>query len=172
MDIRLLGNFKEVINRQCKGKKFSVIDLKDVFLQLPVDEKSRPYLVITTHVSFFRYTRLPFGVSSAPLIFQRIIDEILLGIDFVACFLDEIIITGESIQEHLKHIEEKCNFQDIVNYLGHTFDKHGVQPSSENIKAIEQYQRPTNTTEIKYFLGAISYYSTFIFVSREMYTII
>ncbi|KII74331.1 Transposon Tf2-9 polyprotein [Thelohanellus kitauei] len=109
-------------------------------------------------------------------------DEILLGIEGIACFLDDIIITGESDNEHLKHIEEVLERptkhgittkQQSVLFLRHRkllrsyFDKPGVHPSSENIKAIKQSQRPTNTTELKSVLAVTSYYSRCICMLHE-----
>ena len=53
-----------------KGKFFTKLDLSQAYLQLPLDSESRKYMVINTHKGLFRYTRLPYGVASAPGIFQ------------------------------------------------------------------------------------------------------
>ena len=67
------------------GKYFSTIDLSHAYNQLPLDVESRKFLTINTHRGLFQYTRLPFGVASAPSIFQKTMDTILQGIDGVIC---------------------------------------------------------------------------------------
>ena len=57
------------------GQKFSKLDLSDAYNQLKLDPESQKYLVINTHKGLFRFCRLPFGVSSAPAIFQRVMNS-------------------------------------------------------------------------------------------------
>ena len=61
------------------GKIFTSIDLRHAYELLPLDAESRRYLTINTHRSLFPYTRLPYGVSVAPSIFQRVIDSLFQG---------------------------------------------------------------------------------------------
>ena len=68
------------------GKIFSKLDLSQAYLQVPMDEKSKPYLTINTHRRLFVYNHLPFGVASAPAIFQKIMDTTLWGVTGVICF--------------------------------------------------------------------------------------
>lgn len=51
------------------GLVFTKLDLAQAYLQLPVDDYSKPLLVINTPKGLFRYNRLPYGVSVAPAIF-------------------------------------------------------------------------------------------------------
>ena len=55
------------------GKVFLKIDLTKAYQQLPLDDASKQYVVSNTHKGLFRYTHLPFGISSAPGIFQQVI---------------------------------------------------------------------------------------------------
>ena len=64
------------------------------------------YLTINTKKGLYCYKRLPFGVSSAPAIFQRIMDQLLKGVKFTVCRLDDILISGGSFEEHLAILEE------------------------------------------------------------------
>ena len=100
-----------------KGKVFSTIDLKNAYLQIPVEEESQKYLVINTHKGLFRYKRLPFGLSSSPAIFQRFIANMLKGLDGVGAYLDDIIISGESEEQH------DLRFQRVLEIL----KEHNVQ---------------------------------------------
>lgn len=54
-----------------QGKTFTKLDLSQAYLQLKLEEESSKYVVISTHKGLFRYTRLPYGISFAPGIFQK-----------------------------------------------------------------------------------------------------
>ena len=70
------------------GKWFSKLDLSQAYLQVPLEEESWPYVIINTHQGLYRYTQLPFGVASAPALFQKLMDMVLQGIPGVACYFD------------------------------------------------------------------------------------
>ena len=88
-----------------KGKSFTKMDLSHVYQQLLLDETSKQYVVINIHRSLFRYTRLPFGISLAPGIFQRVIDSVINGIPGMVTYLDDILITGLTNEAHLQALE-------------------------------------------------------------------
>ena len=71
-----------------------------------LDNSSKEIVTINTHKSLFSYQRLPFGVSSAPGIFQRIMESLLQGIPRVLVYLDDILITGVLQEEHLANLNE------------------------------------------------------------------
>ena len=114
-------------------KKFSKLDLSHAYQQVLLDEESRDYVTINTHLGLYRYTRLPFGVAAAPAIFQHTMDQVLQGIDGVGYILDDILITGKDDAEHKRNLEatlqrlddsdiklkrSKCSFmQDEVEYF-------------------------------------------------------
>ena len=54
-----------------------------IYLQLELDDESKKLVTINTQKGLFQYNRLPFGVSAAPSIFQRTIEEVLQGISNV-----------------------------------------------------------------------------------------
>lgn len=70
------------------GKRFTKLDLKNAYQQLP-----------TT-----RYKRLPFGIASSPAIFQRTMDIILQGLEHVAAIQDDILITGKDDEQHIQNL--------------------------------------------------------------------
>ena len=90
------------------GKTFSKLDLSHAYQQIQLDKKSRQYVTVNTHRGLFQYTRLPFGVSSAPSIFQRVMENLLQGVPRVCVYLDDILITGHTEAEHLKNLGEVC----------------------------------------------------------------
>ena len=194
--IRVCGDYKVTINPALQvdqyplpnpndlmaslngGKHFTTLDLTSAYQQMALDEESAKLVSINTHQGLYECTRLPFGVASAPAIFQRAMDAILQGIPHVVCYLDDILITGESEAQHLKNLEEvlcrlqenglrlhksKCHFfQRSVEYLGHHIDAEGIHTSDRKIKAILQARAPQNMSELRSFLGLINYYSKFI----------
>ena len=82
-----LPNAEDLFATLSGGKIFSKIDLSHAYQQVELDDNSQRYLTINTHKGLYRYKRLPFGVSSAPAIFQRIMDQLLLGVKFTVCRL-------------------------------------------------------------------------------------
>ena len=89
-----------------RGKLFTTLDLTHAYNQLQLDDESKKYVTINTHKGLYRYTRLLFGIASAPAIFQQTMDTILQGAKGVACYIDDLIITGKSDCEHLANLEE------------------------------------------------------------------
>ena len=194
--MRLCGDFRLTVNPVSKlnrypipkvedlfatlegGTKFTKLDLSQAYQQLKLDAESKKYVVINTHKGLFRYTRLPYGVSSAPGIFQKAMESLLQGIPKVTVYLDDILVTGTSEEEHLQSLEEvlrrlanaglrvrkhKCEFlTPSVTYLGHVIDAEGLRPVPERIEAIQQAPTPRNVTELKSYLGLLTYYGKFL----------
>ena len=86
------------------GQKFSRHDLSDTYNQLRLDEQSQRYLVINTHRGLFKYKRLPFGISPAPALFQRIMGKILHSLKGTVFYLDDILVTGANDDEYLRNL--------------------------------------------------------------------
>ena len=166
------------------GQIFSQIDFADAYLQVEVDNKSKELLTINTHRGLYQYNRLPFGVKSAPGIFQQIMDTMLADVPGAAAYLDDVIVVGRTEEEHranldtvFKRIEEfgfhirldKCKlFMPQVKYLGFIIDKYGRRPDPAKIEAIQNMPPPTDVTTLRSFLGLINYYGNFIKEMREL----
>lgn len=173
-----LPRIEELFSKLHGGQQFSKLDLSGAYNQLLLSKESQMLTCINTHKGLYKYSRLVFGLSSAPAIFQRTLENILSGIDGVLQFIDDILITGKDREEHLARLhevfnrleksglvlsKEKCSFfQDSVSYLGFIIDKHGLHKSPDKIKAIVDAKRPENVTELKSFLGLVNYYRSFI----------
>lgn len=169
---------EELIASLNGGKKFSKLDLRNAYQQVEVEEGSREYLTINTQLGLYRYTRLPFGVSSAPAIFQECMDKILAGLSGVGCYLDDIIITGKDDEEHLENLQKvldrlrqfglrlkrsKCVFfADSVEYLGYHVNAEGIHPSKARVEAIKTASPPRNMSEVHSFVGIANYYRKFV----------
>ena len=88
------------------AKYFSKLDLSHAYQQVELEPKSRKLVTVSTHCGLYQYNRLPFGVASAPAIFQQLMEQTLQGIQGVVCYLDDLLITGRSPQEHWNRVEE------------------------------------------------------------------
>ena len=86
------------------GKTFSKLDLSQAYQQLMLDETSAKYVTINTHRGLYRYNRLPFGIASAPALFQKLMDTVLQGIPHVICYIDDILVTGANNADHLRNL--------------------------------------------------------------------
>ena len=194
--VRICGDFKVTINQASKldrypipkiedllaqlagGKAFTKLDMSQAYQQLLLEEESKKYVIINTHRGLFRYNRLPYGVASAPGIFQRVMESLLSGIPGVVVYIDDILITGKTEADHLAALEEvlkrleeaglrlkkdKCVFlAPSVVYLGYKVDAQGIHPVAEKVKAIQEAPRPRNVSELKSYLGLLTYYSRFL----------
>lgn len=143
-----------------------------------LDDDSKVFTTINTHKGLFQYNRLPYGVSSAPGIFQRTMENLLQGIQRVLVRLDDILITGEDDDKHLDILDQvcsrlskagvrlkrgKCFFMvDEVVFLGHRINKEGIHPVDDKIQAIRDAPSPRSITELKSYLGLLNYYSKFL----------
>ena len=188
--VRICGDYKLTVNAVAKldtyplpriddlftslsgGKYFSKLDLAQAYLQLPLDEASRKYVTVNTQKGLYQYTRLPFGVASAPSIFQRTMENLLRGIPKVCVYLDDILITGATEVEHLNNLhdvlsrleqagmhlkKDKCAFLlPQVDYLGHQISQSGLHPTEEKVRAIVEAPAPHNVTQLKSFLGMLN----------------
>lgn len=173
-----MPRFVEIISKLTVGKQFSVIDIKDAYLQMEVYPSVQQYLVISTHKGFFKYSRLPFGIKIASGAFQRKMDQVLAGLEGVACLLDDVIITAptrvkhmETLREVLKRFMEagirvqysKCQwFQQSVSYLGHQINSQGIHPTEEHVQCLRNIPSPKNIRELRSFLGSLNYFRKFI----------
>eukprot|EP00105_Crassostrea_gigas_P033303 XP_011456634.2 PREDICTED: uncharacterized protein K02A2.6 [Crassostrea gigas] len=192
--MRICGDYKVTLNPAMKieqyplpkiadifasfggGQKFSKIDLTQAYLQMEVDEVSRNLLTINTHKGLFCFNRLPFGIASAPAIWQRAMNQVLTNIPKTKCILDDMIITGSTDEEHLQNLSlvlqrleqyglranlDKCQFsKDQINYCGHVIDKAGLHTSNEKTNAVENAPTPENVSQLRSFLGLVNYYSS------------
>ncbi|XP_055634095.1 uncharacterized protein K02A2.6-like [Toxorhynchites rutilus septentrionalis] len=169
---------EQILARLGGGAVWSKLDIKDSFLQVSVDAESRDILTFITTKGLFRFKRLPFGLITAPEIFQKVIDEILCGCDGTHWYLDDIFVVGRNIEEHntrlekvMKRLEgrgvqlnwDKCLFRaDEVEFLGNKITRSGIAPSDTKVAAITSFRRPTSDSEVRSFLGLANYLNKFI----------
>lgn len=159
-------------------KYFCVLDLYGAFQQVKIADSSQKYLTISTDRGLFCFTRLPFGIKSAPSTFQYVIDNILQKLVHVKAYIDDIIIGGitweeckqnllltlERLQKYNVKVRlEKCKFFETqVEYLGFIINQDGIRPKQDKMKAILNAPSPTDITSLKAYTGLLNFYGSFI----------
>ncbi len=173
-----MPTIEEIFSKLAGSTLFCKIDLSQAFQQLMLDEQSQELVTVNTSKGLFRVTRLVFGISSSPAVFQREMDNLLHGIPGVAYFIDDVLIAApsmeqlkESLRETLERLARaglraqrgKCVFaQTEVTYLGYCMDKDGLHPTDEKVSAIMNAPEPTDVLQLRQFIGLIMYYARFI----------
>ena len=118
------------------------------------------------------------GLTNAAPTFQRLMDSIFRDLDFVSCYLDDIIIFSKTAEEHFRHLEivlqrleqhqliareAKCSFfQTEIQFLGFRFSAEGRSVDATKTAAITGLAPPTTVHGLQRWLGMVNYYSSFI----------
>ena len=162
-----------------KGSQFfSKLDANSGFWQIPLDRRSRLLTTFVTPFGRFCFNRIPFGISSAPEIFQRTMSGILLDLDGVICHMDDVLVHAPTQTEHDHRVrtvmerlekagltlnDKKCEFsKNTITFLGHVITPEGIQGDPKKVKAIFEFPPPTNVTELQRFNGMVNQFSKFI----------
>ena len=175
-----LPSIEEFFDTLQGGVYFTTIDMSRGFYQLPMEPKSQNYTAFSTPFGFFKWLRMPMGITGSPNTFQSLMEHVLVGLTWnltVPC-LDDCIIFSKTPEEHIRRLPQvfqrfreanlkinptKCAFfQTKVQFLGHVNSKNGLEADPEKVKAIQNFPVPQNQTNVKSFLGLCSYYGQYI----------
>lgn len=159
----------------------STLDLESGFHQILLDESSKELTSFSIPtIGQFQYRVLPFGLHSAPAIFQNLMDKVLgtLLNWLVKVYLDDILTHGRTYEEHklalskvfqrlydanLKINWKKSTFlRSHVEYLGHIVGQGEIRPAPSKTESVEKFPVPKTITQLQSFLGLASYYRKFI----------
>ncbi len=174
----VLPTIDDILPKLAHAQVFSLLDAASGFWQLPLDIDCAKLTTFITPFGRYFFRRLPFGITSAPEIFQREMSAILKDLEAVAVFMDDILVYGNTPEEHehrlhraleavdragLKLNTEKCLLrQGQLRYLGHVIDKEGICPDTTQIEAITHLEKPKNISELRRMLGMIHYLGRYV----------
>ena len=160
------------------NKFFSKLDLQAAYHQIKLTKESQALTTIVTPMGTYKYTRMPYGIKSAPSAFQRIMTDMLRDHTGVLCYMDDILIAAsdrETLKERLHKVRTTLNnYKIVVNedksvseceqveWLGYQISKAGIRPSKEKTLAIEKLQIPKTVKEVRQIMGVVNYYSKFV----------
>ena len=169
---------EDLINALNGATVFSKLDLNSAYHQLELDEASRSMTTFSTHIGLRRYKRLIFGANCSGEIFQDALATALGGLRGVMNVWDDIIVYGNTPEEHTQNLraalnrirevgltlnKKKCKFnQESIKFFGHIFSKEGIQADPSKVEAIMKMPAPEDATAVRSFLGMTNYLSRFL----------
>ena len=160
------------------GKSYTKLDLARAYKQMRVKQECQPLLTINTHRGLFQYARLPFGIATAPSLWQRAMSQVLAELTGVVYYIDDILVTGRTREDHISNLhavlqriqayglrlkKTKCQFfAKELEFLGHRISPEGVKPTTDHVKSLQEAPSPTNKQELQSFLGMLMYNAKFL----------
>ena len=182
-DVHPLPRIDDLLDKLGKAKYFSTLDPAAGYWQIRVQPDSQEKTAFITHQGLYKFKVMPFGVMNAPAVFQRLMQKVLARLmmgseDFVAVYLDDVIVFSQSLQAHLEHLTKvfaclreanlklnpkKCKFMsEEVEYLGHIVTPQGLKPNQTNLDAVKEFPIPTNLKQLRQFLCLTSHHQRFM----------
>ena len=84
----------------------SKFDLLKGYWQVPLTPRAKEVTAFVTPTGFFQYKVMPFGLKNAPATFQRIIHQVLAGLEGCEGYIDDIVIFSDTWEQHLQRIQQ------------------------------------------------------------------
>ncbi|GBG60185.1 hypothetical protein CBR_g3429 [Chara braunii] len=175
-----LPRIDDLLERLGGAKFFSKLDLESGYHQLEIRQEDRYKTGFKTRYGHFEWLVMPFGLTNAPTTFQAAMTtEFRHMLDrFVLIYLYDILVYSRSLDEHVEHLRtvlerlrqakykpnrDKCEFtRQELEYLGHYVTPQGIRALADKIEALRVRHEPTNTTDVRSFMGLAGYYQRFI----------
>ena len=103
-----LPNICDILDQLGGAKYFSTLDLASGFHQIPMDPESQPKNAFSSPYGHSEYKRMLFGLKNAPSTFQRVMDQVLSGLQGLELFfyICDIVIYASSLEEHSEKLKK------------------------------------------------------------------
>ena len=173
-----LPTMEELTLEMNEAKYFTKLDASSGFWQIPLDESSSYLCTFATPFGRYRFCRLPFGIKSAPEVFQKEVLRHFGDLPGVVNFEDDLCVWSKTLEEHVERLKKvferarkcgikfnrkKCEFAKIfLPYLGHILTQDGIKVDDNKVFAIQNMPIPQNKEELMRFLGMVTYLTKFI----------
>jgi len=121
---------------------------------------------------------MSFGLRNAGQTFQRFIDEVTQGLDFVFCYLDDNLLFSRDAAEHREHLcilfQRLADYGLLVNlhksvigvtsvsFLGYDISGAGLRPLPDRIAALQAIPLPRTARDLRRYLGMANFYRRFL----------
>lgn len=174
----ILPTLDDITPKLAGAKVFSTLDASSGFWQIPLDPSCQKLTTFITPMGRFCFKRLPFGITSAPEIFQRLMTDLLKGLEGTVVVMDDILVYGSTKEEHDRHLDAvlrtvkasglklnraKCHFRKTeLQFFGHIISADGVKPDESKVEAIAQMSSPSNVEQLRQVLGLVNYVGKFL----------
>jgi hypothetical protein len=172
---------RTVMERLPRAQIFTKFDVRTRFNNIRIRPGDEPKTAFKTFFGLFEYKVMPFGLATAPSVFQRFINHVLapfLDI-FAFAYLDDIVIFSENEKDHQRHVTQvldalakaqlhlkpaKCVWsQTEISFLGFTaVAGKGIRMSDDKLEATREWEAPKKVREVRSFLGLTNFYGSFI----------
>ena len=141
--------------------------MSDAYSQVELDDATDKLSVDNTHKGLFRYNRLSFRPTPAPAIFQKLVDNLVSCIPYVAAYLDDVTVTGRTKGKHLQNLKQVFSALNEYGMKLRSFDNRSHTWdtwSSETIRRTSQCKIPTleNVNQMERFTSKLNYYRKFL----------
>lgn len=173
---------QETLNNISKAKWFTKIDVSAAFHKIRINAGDEWKTAFRTRFGLYEWLVTPFGLANAPSTFQRYINWTLREFldNFCSAYLDDVLIyTDGSLKQHRANVNKvleamgsaglpldikKCEFDvKSTKYLGFIIEAgKGLRMDPEKVKAIKEWEAPTNVKGVRSFLGFANFYRRFI----------
>ena len=177
-ELYIIPNIEDLLYKMKDSTVFSKLDATSGFWQIPLDPSTAKLTTFISPFGRYYHKRFPFGISSAPEIFQRTMEDILQGETNVVCFFDDILIHSKNAEEHKTHLnsvlkrlsdvglklnKEKTEFnKPDIEFFGHRISGACIRPDDKIVEAVRNLPNPKNVTELKRVLGMMNFLGRFI----------
>ncbi|XP_040203506.1 uncharacterized protein LOC120935519 [Rana temporaria] len=169
----------ELLDRLAAAHYITIMDLSRGYWQIPLAPEAREKSAFITPFGLFEFTVMPFGMKNAPATFQRVMNDLLEGLEpFAVAYLDDIAVFSPTWEEHLMHLSQvldrltdanltvkpsKCQIgMNDVHYLGHQVGGGTLKPQTGKVEAILAWPIPQTKKQVMSFLGTAGYYRKFV----------
>jgi len=142
---------------------------------VPLNPEAHDKAAFITWDGLWKWKVLPFGLTSAPATFQRLMEQVLSGLHWktLLFYIDDVIVISSDFGTHVSRLREvsdklraaglkltpsKCALlQREVKYLGHVVGRDGVATDPEKVRAVRDWAAPVDFPELRAFLGLVGY---------------
>ena len=179
-DVFPLPRTSDLLESLAAGRFFTTLDAASGYWQIPMAPKDMEKTAFLTSEGLYEFKVMPFGLCNAPATYQRFMNSLLAGLNWVCClvYLDDIIIFSASFEQHLRDVRavlerlrkaglllkgKKCLFgARKVCYLGHILSSEGIAVDPAKVVKLKAFPAPTDKVQVRAFLGLAGYYRRFV----------
>jgi hypothetical protein len=157
---------------------FTIVDLRQGFNQIVFATKDHKKIAFHGSNKLWEWLVMPFGLKNAPVFFQRVMDQVFEGADFLKCYIDDVLVHSKGLLQHLVHLKElfkrlhkvsmkihpkKCEFiVTSIVHLGHKILPNGIMAHWAKVVAILDMPNPIDVHTLKSFIKLCNYYKIYV----------
>ncbi|KAK7087226.1 hypothetical protein V1264_021301 [Littorina saxatilis] len=169
----------EVLFASLQGRQhFTKIDLAKGYWQIPMAESDRAKTAFRTPQGLYQFKKMPFGMSTAPSTFARMMKMLDLDRFKSVHFFDDVLVATEDWCEHLEALDGlltelgkhgltvrpskvEAGF-DSIEFLGHIVGEGSMRPVPSKVSKILNVSVPTTKKQVRSLVGLISFYRRYV----------